>query len=78
MILRLEMIHQSSFMKEKREFLIKNFKLTKNTTFNNVFCNRIFPYYRFLRIFKNYWIFLDYGFFFGENILKKFVPILRI
>ena len=30
----------------------ENFKFTKNNTFNNVFCNRIFSYNRFLLILK--------------------------
>ena len=34
------------------------FKLTKNNTFNNVFYNRIFPYYNFLQIFKKWMDFL--------------------
>ena len=29
----------------------KTLKLPKNNTFNTVFCNRTFPYYRFLPIF---------------------------
>ena len=40
------------FYKRKNTiFYGKNFKLTKNNTFNNVFCNKIFPFYRFLPIF---------------------------
>ena len=40
-------------MEEKTSFYMKkNFKLMKNNTFNNVFCNGIFLYCRFLLIFK--------------------------
>ena len=31
-------------------FILKNVKLTKNNTFNDVFCNKICLYYRFLPI----------------------------
>ena len=31
-------------------FYEENVKFPKNNTFNNEFCNRLFPYYRFLPI----------------------------
>ena len=43
-----------SIMSYKRKDIIfyeKHVKLTKNNTFNNVFCNGVFPHYRFLSIF---------------------------
>ena len=38
---------------ERKDILFyeKNLKFSKNNTFDNIFCNRIFPYYRFLPIF---------------------------
>ena len=54
MILRLEMILSVVFYERINIiFYEKNLKLTKNNTFNNVFCNTILPYYRFLIIFFN-------------------------
>ena len=40
-----------SYDKKNIIFYEKNLKLTKNNTFNNVSCNKIFPYNRFLSIF---------------------------
>ena len=56
---------------ERKNIIVheKNFKPTKNISFNNIFCNRIFPYYHFLPIFKNDWIFINHGLFFGKNTL---------
>ena len=45
---------KTSFLPHKDfKFFKINFylKLTNNNTFGNVFCNRIFPYFRFLLIF---------------------------
>ena len=39
------------FWKKNIVFHGKNLKLTKNNTFNNVFYNRVFPYYRLLIMF---------------------------
>ena len=39
-------------MNEKTFYSEKNSKLIKNNPFNNVFSNRIFPYYHFLPIFQ--------------------------
>ena len=51
MILRLEIILLVVSYKWKNIiFHEENFKLTKNNTFNDVFCNRSFPYYRSLLI----------------------------
>ena len=50
-ILRLEMILSVINYEIKDIFYQKNFKLTKNNTFKNVFCKRFFPNYRFLSIF---------------------------
>ena len=51
MILRFEIILSKYFMKVKIIiFYQKNLKFTKNNTSNEVFSNRIFPYYRFLLI----------------------------
>ena len=33
-----------------KHFLWKNSKLIKNNNLNNVFCNRIFPYYYFSQV----------------------------
>ena len=52
MILRLEMITSVVSYEKKNIFHERNLKLTKNTIFNDVFCNRIFPYCRFLPIFQ--------------------------
>ena len=52
MISRLEMI--LPVMSDEINNIIfyeKNLKIAKNKTFVNVFCNRIFPCYHFLRIF---------------------------
>ena len=52
MVLRFEMILSVVFYKrENIIFYEKHLKLTKNNTFNNVFCNKIFPCYPFLPIF---------------------------
>ena len=65
MILKLEMILLVvSYEKINIFFHEKNLKVTKNNTLNNVFCNRIFPYKRFLPIFKNGWVFINEGLFF--------------
>ena len=53
MILGLEII--LSVVSSERKNIVfheQNQKLTKNNTFNDFFFNRIFPYYRFLPIFK--------------------------
>ena len=50
-------------------FYFKKLKLTKNNTFNNVFCNRIYFYNRFLPIFKNEWNFIKRGLFSQGNFL---------
>ena len=55
-------------------------KWTKNNTFNNVFCNRIFPCYRFLPII---WKLLDLHkscFIFWRKICSKILlfPILKV
>ena len=52
MILRLEMILSLVSLQKNIVSYENNPKHTKNNTFNNVFCNRIFPYYRFLPIVK--------------------------
>ena len=39
-------------MKRKRFFYEQNLKLTSNNTFNNGFCSRIFPHYRFIPVLK--------------------------
>ena len=39
-------------MKEKTFCMKKNFKPTKNNSLNDVFSNKIVPYYRFLQIFE--------------------------
>ena len=44
----------TSLMKKNIIFYEKNSKLTKNITFNKVFCNGIFPHHRFLPIFKKW------------------------
>ena len=49
MILKLRMI--LSYGRENIIFYEKHFKLTKKNTFNNVFSNKIFPYYRLSPIF---------------------------
>ena len=48
MTLRVEILSFVSY--ERKNIIIygKNDKFTKHNTFNNVFCNRIFCYYRFL------------------------------
>ena len=54
MVLKLEMI-LSIVSYEKKNIIIfyENYsKLTKNTTLNNLFRHRIFPYYPFLPILK--------------------------
>ena len=50
MILRFEMISSVVSYERKNILHTKNLKLTKNNTFNNVFCNRIFPYFCFAPI----------------------------
>ena len=53
MILRDEMILSDlTYERKKISFIEKNSKLTKSNTFNDVFCNKTFPYYRFLPIFQ--------------------------
>ena len=49
MILRVEMILSVMLYKRTNIFYEKNVKLTKSDTFNNVSCNRILPYCRFLQ-----------------------------
>ena len=50
--------YQSCLRKEKTSFFMKKIKLTKNNTFNNVFGNKLFSFYRFLVIFKK-WLDFD-------------------
>ena len=68
MISRIEMI--SSVVSYEGDNIIlhdKNVKVTKNNTFNNVFCNRFFLTIASCRFFKNDWIFINHGLFFqGE------------
>ena len=53
MVLRHKIILSVVFYERKNIILNeKNFKLAKNNTFDNVFCKRIFHYYRFIEIFK--------------------------
>ena len=53
MILGVQMILLVVFYGRKNmSFCEENLKLTKNNTFNNVFCSGIFTYYRFLPISK--------------------------
>ena len=69
MTLRLEMIlSYVSYGRKNITFYEKNIKLTKNDTLNNVFCNRIFPYYRLLTIFFK-WCFIFLGKIFSTNLL---------
>ena len=70
MILRHEII--LSVVPYERKNVIyheKNSKLTKINVFNDVVCNRIFFVIGSYKFFKNYWIFIKYGLFFGGNIL---------
>ena len=57
-----------SYERENIFFYEKNFKLTENNNPNNIFCNQIFSFYRFLLIFKIYWIFMNHGLFFSRRI----------
>ena len=51
-------------------FYEKNLKLSKNNTFNNVFCNRIFTYYPFLPIFWKWFDFDKLWLIFSGNIFS--------
>ena len=52
MILRLKMILSVFSYERKTFFFMEKFETSKNNTFNNFFCNRIFLYYRLLQIFQ--------------------------
>ena len=53
MILKLKMILLVAFYKRNNMIIYeKSLKLSKNYTFNNFFCNRIFSYYYCLPIMK--------------------------
>ena len=64
----------------KNNIFFFNVELTENNTFNDVFCNRIFPQYCFLPIFKNDWIFLNHGLCFLWKIFSTILllPILKV
>ena len=66
-------------MKEKTLFFIKNLKLTKNNTFYNMFCNRIFAYYRTLPIFYKRLVFLNLWLIFSGKVFSTILqfPILK-
>ena len=55
MILRVKMILVISYEIKNIIFYKKNQNTTINNTFNNVFYNRIFSYFRFLLIFSKNW-----------------------
>ena len=79
MILRVKMILTVvSYERKNMIFCGKNIKITKYNIFNNVFCNRIFPYYRFLPIFKKWLGFhksrLIFQFLF-EKFFYRFQPL---
>ena len=62
---RVEIIWLDVFNERNNIIFDKKIKTYENNTSNNVFCNRIFSY----EFFKNYCICINYGLFFGENIL---------
>ena len=65
-------------MEEKTLFFYKqNLKLNKNNTFNNLFCNRIFPYYHFLPIFGKLLDFYKSWLLRGKYSLKLFIKLHR-
>ena len=71
MILGLKSILSVVFYERKKIILYKqNFKVMNNNTFNNVFCNRIFPYYSFLLIFKKWFDFHKSWFIFSGKIFS--------
>ena len=48
---------------KKHNIYEKNFKLTKNSTLNHAFCNRIFPSIASYQCLKNGWTFINHDFF---------------
>ena len=73
MILKLEIIFTVVTYEKNIMFYKKHLKLTKNNTFNGVFCNRIFSYYRFLTTFQSDWISMNHGlFFWGKDSLQLY------
>ena len=78
MILRVEMILPVVFYERINIiFYEQNLNLTKNNNFNNDLWNRIFPYYRFLPVFKNDWIFINHGLFIRGKYSLAF-PISKV
>ena len=76
-ILKFEIIF---LWKKKHYFLWQNSKVTNNDTFNNVFSNKIFPYHRFLLIFKKWLDFHKLWLIFSGKIfyITLLFPILKI
>ena len=70
MILRLGMMLSVVCYEKSIIFYKKNLTLTKNSTFNIIFCNRILPHYHFSPILLKMIEFSQMmAYLFGENIL---------
>ena len=74
MISRHEMIFSvMSYERKKPYSLRKKFRTYKKNTFKNVFCHKIFSYYRFLQVFQKIFNFYKSWLIFSGVIFSKFI-----